>query len=125
MTDREGAVALYRFLSEFTQLRTTTVRDISRYEQEGQVIWAADVPRDSGCDCIAWRRCGSDAPGGDGTDEVGRPFAASPTNIPRWNWRTIPRFSRRGMPGSRTIGGHGPSATGVSGPSAKCTWSSS
>ena len=53
MTDRERAVALYTFLKEFAQLRTRTVRDISQYEQ---VIWAIDVPREPGCDSIAWHR---------------------------------------------------------------------
>ena len=60
MTDREGAIALYTFLKEFAQLRTRTIRDISAYEQ---VIWAADVPREPGCDCIAWHREASDAAG--------------------------------------------------------------
>ena len=53
MTDRERAVALYTFLKEFAQLRTRTVRDIYQYEQ---VIWAIDVPREPGCDSIAWHR---------------------------------------------------------------------
>ena len=53
MTDREGAIALYTFLQEFVQLRTRTVREVSQYEQ---VIWAADVPREPGCDSIAWHR---------------------------------------------------------------------
>ena len=70
MTERERAVALYTFLKEFTQLRTKTIRDISRYEQDGQVIWAADIPREPGCDCIAWHRDAPDASGGDASDEV-------------------------------------------------------
>ena len=70
MTDRESAVALYSFLNEFAQLRTRTILDISRYEQDGQVIWAGQVPREPGCDCIAWRRDVSDASDGDGSDEV-------------------------------------------------------
>ena len=53
MTDRERAIALYTFLKEFAQLRTRTIRDISQYEQ---VIWAGDIPREPGCDSIAWHR---------------------------------------------------------------------
>lgn len=44
MTERDRTIALYTFLKEFVQLRTKTIRDISRYEQDGQVIWAADIP---------------------------------------------------------------------------------
>ena len=67
VTDRESAIALYSFLKEFAQLRTSTTFDVSRYEQ---VIWAADVPRESGCDCIAWRRGVPDGSGGNSSDEV-------------------------------------------------------
>ena len=62
MTEREQAAALYTFLREFAQLRTRTIRDISSYERDGQVIWAADIPREPGCDCIAWHRDAPDAP---------------------------------------------------------------
>lgn len=53
MTDLERAISLYTFLKEFVQLRTRTIRDISQYEQ---VVWAVDVPREPGCDSIAWHR---------------------------------------------------------------------
>ena len=62
MSECESAVALYTFLREFAQLRTRKISDFSAYEQ---VIWAADVPREHGCDCIAWHR---DADGA--SDEV-------------------------------------------------------
>ena len=61
MTERERAAALYTFLREFAQLRMRTIRDISSYERDGQVIWAADIPREPGCDCIAWHRHAPDA----------------------------------------------------------------
>ena len=70
MTERERAVALYTFLKEFVQLRTKTIRDISRYEQDGQVIWAADIPREHGCHCIAWHRETAEVSGDDAPDEV-------------------------------------------------------
>ena len=85
MTERERAVALYTFLKGFVQLRTKTVRDISRYEQDGQVIWAANIPREKGCHCIAWHRGASDA-GDDAPDEVWiqirRPRLAPPPEPP-------------------------------------------
>ena len=56
MTERENAIALYSFLKEFAQLRTKITRDVSQYEREGQVLWAHQFPRESGCYCIAWDR---------------------------------------------------------------------
>ena len=56
MTERENAIALYSFLKEFAQLRTKITRDVSQYEREGQVLWAYQIPRESGCYCIAWDR---------------------------------------------------------------------
>ena len=70
MAERDRAVALYTFLKEFVQLRTKTIRDISRYEQDGQVIWAAEIPREHGCHCIAWHRDTPDALADDAPDEV-------------------------------------------------------
>ena len=56
MTERENAIALYSFLKEFAQLRTKITRDASQYERDGQVLWASEIPRESGCYCIAWDR---------------------------------------------------------------------
>ena len=69
-TKRERAIALYTFLKEFSQLRTKTIRQISSYERDGQVIWVSEIPREPGCDCIAWRRDAPDADGTDASDEV-------------------------------------------------------
>ena len=63
MTERENAVALYTFLKEFAQLRTRTIRDVSHYERDGQVVWASHIPRESGCYCIAWDRESAATPG--------------------------------------------------------------
>ncbi len=46
MAERDRAIELYTFLKEFVQLRTRTIRDVSSYEQDGEVIWAADIPRE-------------------------------------------------------------------------------
>lgn len=70
MTERERAVALYTFLNEFVQLRTKTIRDISSYERDGQIIWATDIPQEPGCHCIARRRDAPEVPGDDAPDEV-------------------------------------------------------
>ena len=70
MTERDRAIALYTFLREFVQLRTKTIRDISRYEQDGQVIWAAEIPREHGCHCISWHRVTPDASVDEAPDEV-------------------------------------------------------
>jgi len=48
---REKARALFTFLKEFTELRTRTIRSLEQYER---VIWFYDLPRQDGCDCIAW-----------------------------------------------------------------------
>ena len=52
------------------QLRTKTIRQISSYERDGQVIWISELPREPGCDCIAWHRDAHDAHGTDASDEV-------------------------------------------------------
>ena len=86
MTERERALALYTFLQEFVQLRTKTIRDISRYEQDGQVIWAADIPREHGCHCVAWHRDTRELSGDDAPDEVWieirKPHPARPPEPP-------------------------------------------
>jgi len=66
---RPSAAALYTFLKEFTQLRTTTVRSLDQYDH---VLWFSDVPREPGCDCAAWHR-GQDREGGEVWLEVRQP----------------------------------------------------
>ena len=57
MHDESKALRLARYLREFVGLRTTTVKDISKYES---VVWFADLPQQKGCESPAWI---------DGTDE--------------------------------------------------------
>jgi very-short-patch-repair endonuclease len=45
------ALRLARYLKEFVGLRTTTVRDLAKYES---VLWFADMPQDAGCRSPAW-----------------------------------------------------------------------
>ncbi|MGE3171753.1 MAG: hypothetical protein AB7O97_03945, partial [Planctomycetota bacterium] len=42
---------LARYLKEFVGLRTTTVRDLVKYES---VLWFADIPQDADCRSPAW-----------------------------------------------------------------------
>ncbi len=67
MDDRERAIGLYTFLQEFAQLRTRPVRDVATYARQGAVIWASDIPRERGCECIAWHR---PTAAGDDDDEL-------------------------------------------------------
>jgi hypothetical protein len=48
---RNGAIRLFTFLRELTELRTTTVRSLEQYEK---VLWFSEIPREQGCHCIAW-----------------------------------------------------------------------
>lgn len=71
VNDCERASGLYTFLREFAQLRTRPVRDIATYQRDGAAIWVADIPREPGCDCIAWRRPSGEAPDVDNGDPGG------------------------------------------------------
>ena len=51
--NRDQATRLYKFLREFTQLRTKTTRSVDQYDQ---VLWLTDVPHEPECDCAAWHR---------------------------------------------------------------------
>lgn len=48
---RDRAIRLFTFLRELTELRTKTIRTLDHYEK---VLWFNDVPRETGCYCIAW-----------------------------------------------------------------------
>ena len=78
MNESENAVALYTFLKEFAQLRTRTIRDVSQYEQ---VIWVSDIPREDGCDCIAWHR-DADGASDEGWLEIRKPRLMGPPEPP-------------------------------------------
>ncbi len=49
---RDRAVRLFTFLREITELRSKTIRTIEQYDK---VLWFKEIPREPGCDCIAWR----------------------------------------------------------------------
>ena len=45
------ALRLARYLKEFVGLRSTTVRDVDKYET---VLWFGDMPQESECQSPAW-----------------------------------------------------------------------
>ena len=45
------SLSLARYLKEFVGLRTTTVRDVTKYNT---VLWFGDMPQESDCRCAAW-----------------------------------------------------------------------
>ncbi len=50
---RKDAIALFKFLREFTALRSKTIRSIDQYDT---VLWLSDVPREAGVACAAWEQ---------------------------------------------------------------------
>ena len=45
------ALRLARYLKEFVGLRSTTVRDVDKYES---VVWFGDMPQETECQSPAW-----------------------------------------------------------------------
>ena len=45
------ALRLARYLKEFVSLRSTTVRDVNKYES---VVWFGDMPQETECQSPAW-----------------------------------------------------------------------
>ena len=86
VTETDRAVGLFTFLGEFVRLRTKTIRDISHYAKDGQVIWAADIPKEHGCSCIAWHRDtaeeSADGPTEETWIEIRRPCLKPPPEPP-------------------------------------------
>lgn len=70
VTETDRAVGLFTFLGEFVRLRTKAIRDISHYAKDGQVIWAAEIPKEHGCSCIAWHRETAEESADGSTDET-------------------------------------------------------
>jgi hypothetical protein len=52
---RDRALRLFTFLKEVTELRSKTVRVLDQYER---VLWLQEIPRENGCQCVAWRARG-------------------------------------------------------------------
>ena len=48
---RDKLVRLFTFLREFSELRMKTIRNLEQYDK---VLWFHEIPRESGCYCIAW-----------------------------------------------------------------------
>jgi hypothetical protein len=47
------ALGLFKFLRDFSELRTRTIRSLDSYDD---VLWLSDIPRVSGCHVAAWFR---------------------------------------------------------------------
>ena len=45
------ALRLAKYLKEFVGLRTTTVRDVTKYDS---VLWFHEMPQENDCKCGAW-----------------------------------------------------------------------
>lgn len=50
---RERAKGLFRFLREFSELKTRTIESIDSYDA---VLWLSEIPKDMGCHTAAWFR---------------------------------------------------------------------
>ena len=48
---RDRAIRLFTYLRELTELNAKTIRTSDQYEK---VLWFNDIPRETGCHCIAW-----------------------------------------------------------------------
>jgi very-short-patch-repair endonuclease len=79
---RDHAIALFEFLREVVQLRSTTVRSIDQYESDGKVLWLAETPRAPGCSCAAWRDEGASTGSTSAWLEVARPVLTEPPSPP-------------------------------------------
>jgi hypothetical protein len=60
VTSESKALRLARYLKEFVGLRSTTVRDVNKYES---VLWFGDMPQEPDCQSPAWNdNCEPDSP---------------------------------------------------------------
>jgi len=50
-TSESPDLRLAKYLKEFVRLRTTTIRDISKYDN---VLWFHEMPQESDCISSAW-----------------------------------------------------------------------
>lgn len=95
------ALRLARYLKEFVGLRSTTVRDVNKYES---VLWFGDIPRDPECRSPAWTQ---DGEAGDAWLAVHKqqlpPLPAPPDIVRPWvDLRALARATDE-MPGLRPI----------------------
>ncbi len=84
MTDTgKKAAQLFTYLKELSNLRMTHRKKVTDYEQ---VLWFADVPRETGCHCVTWelwdREEAEEANRGDIWIEVHKPELRSAPEVP-------------------------------------------
>lgn len=75
---RNQAIRLFTFLRELVALQSKTVRTIDQYEK---VLWFNNVPRESGCHCIAWGQVEGDEES-EVWIEIRKPRLKSPPVVP-------------------------------------------
>ena len=54
MSDEPISLRLARYLGEFSNLRTTAVLDLAKYEKDGSVLWFGEMPQEADCVSPAW-----------------------------------------------------------------------
>ncbi|MHA2251502.1 MAG: AAA domain-containing protein [Candidatus Kariarchaeaceae archaeon] len=79
----EKAVRLFTYLKELSKLRTTHIKDISRYDE---TLWFSDIPKEKICHCVAWDLWNQKEDEKEKTKdvwiEVHKPSLKSPPEIP-------------------------------------------
>src|SRR3989442_7087985 len=76
---RDRCVRLFTFLRELAELRTSTVRVLDQYEK---VLWFNEIPRESGCHCVAWRSIGEEQQS-EVWVEIKKPRLKPPPEVPQ------------------------------------------
>lgn len=78
---QEKSIRLFAYLRDLSNLRSVPERDIKNYDQ---FLWIEDIPKESGCRCIAWRMDqNNDEPtSADSWIEIKKPQLKSPPEIP-------------------------------------------
>jgi hypothetical protein len=74
---RDRAIRLFTYLRELTELNAKTTRTIDQYEK---VLWFNDIPRETGCHCIAWGPV--DEEKSDVWIEIRKPRLKAPPEVP-------------------------------------------
>lgn len=77
------AIGLFKYFLEVSELRMSQALDVSQYEE---VLWFADIPHESSCQCLAWKiGQNQDESAKEYSDvwvEVHKPQIKSPPNVP-------------------------------------------
>lgn len=75
----DKATRLFTYLKELSKLRTTHIKDISRYNA---TLWFSDIPEEKLCYCLAWDLWNEGEQRKDVWIEVRKPSLNSPPEVP-------------------------------------------